>query len=112
MEMNKRKLLLLLAIVMLNLTVTLGVLAYDRYSAGWSNYGPMGTKCLAGVAANVQNNQLVNVQHWAGMETPCPQLGAWVEKTQFHNSTYAWTHGYVKYPPGTIDSEKFVSIHV
>jgi hypothetical protein len=108
----KKKNLIPLAILLLSLTVTMGVLAWDRYSAGWSDYGPMGTRCLAGVCANVQNNQLVDWQHWAGMETPCPQLGAWVEKETYHSSTEAWTHGYVKYPPGIIDSQKLVNIYL
>jgi len=103
MSINKNK-LLLAVILTLSLTVTTGVLAYDRYSAVWGDYGPMGTRCLAGVCANVQNNQLVNHQHWVGYETPCPLLGAYVIMTEkVSGATHAWTCGEVWYKSGGED---------
>jgi len=114
--MNKRK-LLVAAMLTLSLTVTTGVLAYDRYSAVWSDYGPMGTRCLAGVCANVEGGKLVDLQHWAGFEQPCGGLGAWVEKTPGHNeqNTTAWTDAECKYESGGIiytDSTSYAEINV
>ena len=100
MNINKNK-LLLAVILAISLTVTTGVLAWDRLAAVWGDYGPMGTRCLAGVCANVEGGKLVDHDHWVGFEQPCGGLGAWVELVDQGDGDYtAFTYGEVYYKSG------------
>jgi hypothetical protein len=97
LEMN-RKNLLIATILALSLSVTVGVvLAWDVNQIAWGNYGPQGTRCLAGAAGNIQYDLFYQWAHWSGYYETAP-IGAWSEITSYYSGqTYAYTYAACKY---------------
>jgi hypothetical protein len=113
--MEKKK-LLLATIVVLSLSVTVGVvLAWDVNHVLWGDYGPAGTRCMAGAAGNVQNGYFYDWAHWSGFTQPCPSLGAWSEVADSDNgATDGYTYAVCKYNNGDriiTDSTSTIHIH-